>query len=107
MLLVSCPLPKSTILSKFPTLPVNRTTVTIVKPPFVAILKVRDPAFKNCEFARLKLTCPFPLGPPVALYVGSVPTAASPRVEIDANAGFGVSAMKRAQAVVEYDATKF
>jgi hypothetical protein len=64
-------------------------------------LNVRDPAFKNCELARLKLTCPFPNGPPVALYVGSVPTATSPRVDIDANEGFGVSAMNRAQAVVE------
>jgi hypothetical protein len=82
-------------------LPVNRTTVTIVKPPFVAILKVRDPAFKNCELARLKLTCPLPFGPPVGLYVGSVPTAASPRVDIDANEGFGVSAMNLEQAVVE------
>jgi len=48
-----------------------------------------------------------PLGPPVVLYVGSVPTAASPRVDIDANEGFGVSAMNRAQAVVEYAATTF
>jgi hypothetical protein len=93
--------------SQSATLPVNRTTVTIVKPPFVAILKVRDPAFRNCKFALLKLTCPFPPGPPVALYVGTVPTAASPRVDIDANEGFGVSAMNRAQAVLEYDATTF
>jgi hypothetical protein len=35
------------------------------------------------------------------LYVGSVPTPALFLVEIDANAGFGVSAMNRAQAVVE------
>ena len=87
--------------SQAATIPVNRTTVTIVKPPFVATLKVRDPASRNCKFPRLKLTCPFPLGPPRALYVGSVPTAALFRVDIDANAGFGVSAMNRAQAVVE------
>jgi hypothetical protein len=64
-------------------------------------LKVREPASRNCELARLKLTCPLPFGPPVALYVGSVPTAALFLVDIDANAGFGVSAMNRAQAVVE------
>jgi hypothetical protein len=91
----------SIILSYDPTVPVNRKTVTIVKPPFVAILKVRDPASRNCKFPRLKLTCPFPFGPPAALYVGSVPTAALFLVDIDANEGFGVSAMNRAQAVVE------
>jgi hypothetical protein len=41
------------------------------------------------------------------LYVGTVPTAALFLVDIDANEGFGVSAMNRAQAVVEYAATKF
>jgi hypothetical protein len=41
------------------------------------------------------------------LYVGSVPTAALFRVDIDANEGFGVSAMNRAQAVLEYEATTF
>jgi len=87
--------------SQAATIPVNRTTVTIVKPPFVAILNVRDPASRNCKFARLKLTCPLPFGPPVGLYVGNVPTAALFLVDIDANAGFGVSAMKRAQAVDE------
>ena len=89
------------------TLPVNRITVTIVKPPFVAILNVRGPAFRNCKLARLKLTCPLPLGPPRALYVGKVPTAALFRVDIDANEGFGVSAMNLAHAVPEYDATTF
>ncbi len=86
---------------------VRRTTATSVNPPFVAILKVRDPSFRNCEFARLKLTCPFPFGPPVALYVGSVPTAASPRVDIDSNEGFGVSVMNHAQAEEESAATTF
>ena len=86
---------------------VKRTTVTIVKPPFVAILNVRDPASRNCKLARLKLTCPFPLGPPVALYVGTVPMAALFRVDIDANDGLGVNAMNLAQAVLEYDATTF
>jgi hypothetical protein len=42
-----------------------------------------------------------PFGPPVGLYVGSVPTPALFLVDIDANAGFGVSAMNRAQAVDE------
>jgi hypothetical protein len=46
-----------------------------------------------------------PFGPPVALYVGTVPTAALFLVDIDANEGFGVSAMNLAQAVLEYDAT--
>jgi len=107
MLPESGPFPKSMIRSQAATLPVNRTTVTIVKPPFVSILKVRDPAFKNCELARLKLTCPFPNGPPVGLYVGSVPMAALFLVDIDANEGFGVSAMNRAQAVLECTATTF
>lgn len=37
--------------------------------------------------------------------MGTVPTAAAPLVDIDANEGFGVSAMNLAQAVLEYDAT--
>jgi hypothetical protein len=101
MLLFTGPFERSIKVAQSPTLPVNRKTVTIVNPPFVAILKVRDPASRNCKFPLLKLTCPFPLGPPAALYVGSVPMATSPRVEIDANEGFGVSAMNREQAVVE------
>ena len=100
-------LPKSIIVSQLPMVDVKRTTVTIVKPPFVAILNVRDPASRNCKLARLKLTCPLPLGPPRALYVGKVPIAALFRVDIDANEGFGVSAMNLAQAVLEYDATTF
>ena len=84
---------------------VKRTTATIVKPPFVAILNVRDPTFRNCDWVRSKLTCPLPLGPPAALYVGTVPTAALFRVDSDANEGFGVSAMNLAHAVPEYDAT--
>jgi hypothetical protein len=46
----------SKILSQSPLFPVNRTTATIVNPPFVAIFKVRDPASRYCELARLKLT---------------------------------------------------
>ena len=100
-------LPKSIIISQLPMVDVKLTTATIVRPPFVAILNVRDPASRNCELARLKLTCPLPLGPPRALYVGTVPTAALFRVDIDANEGFGVSAMNLAHAVLEYDATTF
>ena len=87
--------------------PVNRTTVTNVRPPFVAILKVRDPASRYCDLVRSKLTCPLPFGPPAALYVGMVPTAALFLVEIDANEGLGVRAMNLAQAVVEYAAMTF
>ena len=85
----------------------NRTTITIVKPPFVAILNVRDPAFRNCDWVRSKLTCPLPLGPPRALYVGTVPTAALFLVDTDANEGLGVRAMNLAQAVLEYGEMKF
>ena len=76
-----------------------------MNPPFVAILQVRVPASRYCDWVRSKLTCPLPLGPPAALYVGTVPTAALFRVDIDANEGFGVSAMNLAHAVLEYDAT--
>jgi hypothetical protein len=49
-----------------------------------------------------------PLGPPVALYVGTVPTAAFRRVDTDANDGFHIiSEMNLAQAVVEYGEMKF
>ena len=85
----------------------NRTTVTIVKPPFVAILKVRDPASRYCDLVLSKLTWPLPFGPPAALYVGTVPIAALFLVEIDANEGLGVSEMNLAQTVVEYEAMTF
>ena len=88
----------SKILSQYPGLDVNRTTVTIVKPPLVATLKVRDPASRYCEWVLSKLTWPLPFGPPAALYVGTVPIAALFLVEIDANEGLGVSAMN----LVEY-----
>jgi hypothetical protein len=98
----------STILSQAPATPVNFTTATIVKPPLVAIFKVREPALRCCDKARLKLTCPLPLGPPVGLYVGRVPTAAFRRVDTDAKEGFHtISAMNLEQAVVEYCEMKF
>ena len=106
-LFVSGPLPMFSIISQFPTAPVNYMTVTIVKPPFVAMLKVRDPASRFCDLLRSKLTCPFPFGPPRALYVGTVPIAALVRVDIDANEGLGVSAINLTQEVVEYDAITF
>ena len=83
----------------------NRTTVTIVKPPFVAILKVRDPASRYCELVLSKLTWPLPFGPPAALYVGMVPRAALLRVDTDANEGLGVRAMNLTHTAVEYGAT--
>ena len=97
----------SKILSQYPGLDVNRTTVTIVKPPLVATLKVRDPASRYCEWVLSKLTWPLPFGPPAALYVGTVPIAALFLVEIDANEGLGVREMNLAQAVVEYEAMTF
>ncbi len=79
----------------------------MVKPSFVAILKVRGPASRYCDFVMSKLTCPLPFGPPTALYVGMVPTAALLRVDIDANEGLGVRAMNLTQAVTEYEAMTF
>jgi hypothetical protein len=46
----------SKILSQLPMDPVNRTTATIVKPPLVAIFKVRVPASRYCDIVRSKLT---------------------------------------------------
>jgi hypothetical protein len=50
----------SMILSWYPGFPVKRTTATIVRPPFVAIFKVRGPASRYCDWARLKVTWPLP-----------------------------------------------
>jgi len=105
ILFMGAPLPSSRNLSQSAGVPPKRTTATIVKPPFVAIFKVRDPASRYWDLVRSKLTCPLPLGPPVGLYVGTVPTAALFLVDIDVNEGFDVRAMNLAQAVVEYDAT--
>ncbi len=87
--------------------PVNLMTVTIVRPPFVAILKVRVPASRYCAWSRLKLTWPLPFGPPTALYVGIVPTAALLRVDIDVNEGLGVSAINLSLTVVGYGKMTF
>jgi hypothetical protein len=95
----------STILSQVPMVDVNRTTATMVKPPFVAILKVRAPASRYCDLVLSKLTWPLPFGPPTALYVGMVPTAALFLVEIDAKEGLGVRAMNLTHTAVEYGAT--
>jgi hypothetical protein len=48
------------IFSESPTVPVKRTTATIVRPPFVAIFKVRGPASRYCDWERTKETWPFP-----------------------------------------------
>ena len=100
-------LPSSRTLSQAETDPVNRMTNTIVKPPLLAMLKVRDPASRYCDLVLSKLTWPLPIGPPAALYVGTVPKAALFLVDIEENEGLGVRAMNLAQAVVEYDAMTF
>lgn len=95
----------SKIVSVFIEVPLNRSTVTIVKPPFVAVLNVRGPASRYCSKARSKLTCPLPFGPPSALYVGrgEDPTAALLRVNTDANEGLlGIRVTNLAHAVLEY-----
>jgi hypothetical protein len=96
MLSLSGPFPRSIILSQLPTVPVNRTTDTIVRPPFVAIFKVRDPASRYCDFVRSKVTWPLPSGPPSALYTGRMadPTGAMSRVNTDANEGLDVMRAK-------------
>ena len=109
-LFIGAPLPRSIILTSLVTVPVNRTTATIVKPPFVAILKVRGPASRYCDLVLLKLTCPLPFGPPVALYVGRMadPRATLLRVNTDANDGLvSIRATNLSQAVVEYGPMKF
>ncbi len=100
-------MPSSRTLSQAEIDPVNRMTNTIVKPPLLAMLKVRDPASRYCDLVRSKLKWPLPFGPPAALYVGMVPTAALFLVEIDANEGLGVRAINLVQAVVEYEAMTF
>ena len=94
-------MPRSIILSHVEIDPVNRTTVTIVKPPFVAMLKLRDPASRYCDLLRSKLTWPLPFGPPIGSYVGMMPdpTPAFSRVEMDANEGLYVRAMNLAVLV--------
>jgi hypothetical protein len=84
---------------------VKRTTATIVRPPFVAIFKVRAPASRYCDWARSKVTWPWPCGPPDALYMGRMvdPTGALSRVDMDANEGFAATRAKNlAQMVLEY-----
>ena len=107
ILLVFFTVPRLNKLSYFPAVPVKRTTTTNEKPPFVAMFKVREPASRYCDKARLKLTWPLPYGPPVALNVGKVPTAGLRRVDTDANDGVGIRAMNLVQAVVEYCDMKF
>ena len=83
----------------------KRTTATIVRPPFVAIFKVRGPASRYCDWARLKVTWPLPCGPPDALYTGRMadPTGAKPRVDTDANEGVAATRAKNlAHTVLEY-----
>jgi len=71
------------------------------------MLKVLDPASRYCDLVRSKLKWPLPFGPPAAMNVGMVPTAALLRVDMEANEGLGVRAMNLAQAVVEYEAMTF
>lgn len=89
-------------------LTVGLTTATNVKPPFVVMDKVFDPPSMNCKEVRRKLTCPFPNGPPILLYVGNVPTAALARFATDANERVrSIRAVNLAQAVAEYCAKMF
>ena len=88
-------------------LDVGLNTATNVKPLFVAIFKVCVPPSMNCTEERRKLTCPFPFGPPKALYVGNVPTAALLRFATDVSERRGsMILMNLAQAVLEYGAIK-
>jgi len=58
------PLPKSKIRSYDPGVPVNFTTATAVKPPFVAIFNVCEPPSIYCNNALSKGTAPpLPAGP--------------------------------------------
>jgi hypothetical protein len=104
--ILSCPLPfpKSIILSKLAVSPENRTTATIVRPPFVAIFNVCLPASMYCDLVRSKKTWPLPFGPPVALYVGRLtdPTAAFMRFGTDANEGVLVNEMNVSHDKFEY-----
>ena len=49
-------LPRCMILSQVAADPVNLTTDTIVRPPLVAMFKVREPASRYCDLLRSKLT---------------------------------------------------
>ena len=88
------------ILSADPAVPVKRTTATIVRPPFVAIFKVRAPASRYCDLVRSKVTWPLPCGPPDASYTGRMadPTGALSRVDTDANEGRAATRAKNLAA---------
>ena len=75
----------STILSYVKIVPVNRAKAMIVNPPFVVAEKARVPPSINCKDVREKDRYPRPLGPPVPMYVGSVPVAAALRFTTDTN----------------------
>ncbi len=92
------------ILSLSAGVPMKRTTTTIVRPPFVAIFKMRAPASRYCELARSKVTWPLPCGPPSALYTGRMadPTGVLPRDDTDENEGRAATRAKNlAQAAPE------
>jgi hypothetical protein len=86
-------------------LTVGLTTATNVNPPFVANRHCCIPASMN--LLRVKLTCPFKLGPPEGLYVGSkvlsgLATAALVRLFADTNdVVSSLTAINLTQAVVE------
>jgi len=95
---------RSMILSQSAAVPVKRNTVTIVRPPFDAMFKLRGPASRYCELVRLKVTWPLPCGPPDALYTGRMaePTGHNWH-DTEANEGFaGTRAKNLAQTVFEY-----
>ena len=63
ILSLSLPLPKSKILSNKVAFPVNLTTATAVKPPWLAILNLNAPPSTCCSFVRLKFSAPRPETP--------------------------------------------
>jgi len=63
ILSLPAPLTKSNILSASLAVPLNMTTATAVKPPFVAMLNVCAPPSRYWLRARSNVTAPVPLGP--------------------------------------------
>ena len=93
------------ILSKPPAVPVKRTTATIVRPPLVAIFKLRGPALRYCNLVRSKVMCPWPCGPPSALYTGRMADpgeGARSSVDRDENEGLDATRARNLVQVLEF-----
>jgi len=67
MFALEAPDPKSKILS-FDVGDVNLARKTAVNPPYVLIAKVCDLPSRYCDWARVNITAPMPLGPAVLSY---------------------------------------